>query len=408
MKVFVLGGSGKTGFAAIELIAQSDMITEITIAGRDLQRAEEAAAKIGLKAIAVQVDGTDEQKLISLISDCDVVMNAAYNPTVQPAIRAAIRARVNYCDVSWGDVLEPALKLSPEAEAAGITSIVATGISPCISNLMAVYVARQLEEVEQLQIGRADIFDFDTGRELTPQDWLTDSQQSLTSLHEFRSFYSWILQEQQRSGLRNVLYFQDGGWVELNPIINGLDVPRLDSGNLKLFPFLSTDDYIGTLPNDLARMPPVWITFNPFPPQHHNVLGEQTLRMLDGDIDPETVVSNFFNILESDPHRWLSVPDDFVLIPKIWVRAVGRKKGRAASCTCWFTKHMWTVGGFFLTSVALAAAVRMVLRGEIQERGVLSAEKAFDPQSFFNEVVALLPDPPLDGKLIDEFFEWLE
>ena len=69
---------------------------------------------------------------------------------------------------------------------------------------------------------------------------------------------------------------------------------------------------------------------------------------------------------------------------------------------------MWDVGGYFLTSVALAVAVRKILRGEIRERGVMTAEKAFEPQSFFDEVVALLPDPPPDGKLIDESFEWLE
>ena len=33
----------------------------------------------------------------------------------------------------------------------GFDSIIANGITPCISNLMGVYVARQLEVVEQLQ-----------------------------------------------------------------------------------------------------------------------------------------------------------------------------------------------------------------------------------------------------------------
>ena len=34
--------------------------------------------------------------------------------------------------------------------------------------------------------------------------------------------------------------------------------------------------------------------------------------------------------------------------------------------------------------------------------------RAFDPLPFFDQVVALLPDPPPDGKLIDESLEWLE
>jgi hypothetical protein len=38
----------------------------------------------------------------------------------------------------------------------------------------------------------------------------------------------------------------------------------------------------------------------------------------------------------------------------------------------------------------------------------MTAETAFEPLPFLDEVVSLIPDPPLDGKLIDESFEWLE
>jgi len=87
---------------------------------------------------------------------------------------------------------------------------------------------------------------------------------------------------------------------------------------------------------------------------------------------------------------------------------VGRKEGRAARFSCWLTAPMWDVGGYFLTSVALVVAVIKILRGEIQERGVMTAETIFEPQSFFDEVVSLLPEPPPDGRLIGESFEWLE
>jgi hypothetical protein len=58
--------------------------------------------------------------------------------------------------------------------------------------------------------------------------------------------------------------------------------------------------------------------------------------------------------------------------------------------------------------VALAVGVRKILRGEIRERGVMTAEKAFEPISFFDEVTAVLPELPPNGKLISESFEWLE
>jgi saccharopine dehydrogenase-like NADP-dependent oxidoreductase len=63
VKVFALGGYGKAGLPAIKLLVESDLVTEIAVAGRNLERAEKAAREIGEKGIAVHADGTDEQKL---------------------------------------------------------------------------------------------------------------------------------------------------------------------------------------------------------------------------------------------------------------------------------------------------------------------------------------------------------
>ena len=52
--------------------------------------------------------------------------------------------------------------------------------------------------------------------------------------------------------------------------------------------------------------------------------------------------------------------------------------------------------------------VRKILRGEIQERGVMHAETVFEPLPFLDEVAILLPDLLPYGKLIGESFEWLE
>jgi len=140
MKVFALGGYGKVGFPAIKLLAQSDLVTEIAIVGRSLERAEKATTEIGEKAIAVHADGTDEKKLTSLLAGYDIIMNSAANETVLPTIRVAICTGTHYCDANV--VIEQALQLASEAEAIGITAIVANGIHPGISNLMGVHVAR--------------------------------------------------------------------------------------------------------------------------------------------------------------------------------------------------------------------------------------------------------------------------
>ena len=408
MKVFALGGYGKVGLPAIKLLAESELVSEIAVAGRCLERAEEATTEIGEKAIAVHADGTDEMELTSLLAGYDIIMNAAWDKTVLPAIRAATRTGTDYCDVaSLGDFVEQVLQLESEVEAAGITAIVANGIHPSISNLMGVHVARQLEVVEQLQLGDASIYDFQNGRELTPRQWLKDPKESLIVLQDYRPFIAMMLQIVQDNGIRPVLCYQDGQWVETDPVRSGLEVPLSQGGTITSYPYASSDPLFGSLPHNLSTVSPVEMTFSPLPPQLHDLLREHALRVLAGDIDFDNATSLFYDTVESDPYRWLTIPDDFAPIPKLWARAVGCKEGRSVRCSCWFTTPMWNVGGYFLTSVALAVAVRKILRDEVRKRGVMPAEKAFEPLSFLDEVASLIPDPLPDGKLIGESFEWL-
>ena len=249
---------------------------------------------------------------------------------------------------------------------------------------------------------------FRAGRELTPRQWLEDPNESLAALHEFRPFIAWTLGVLKKNGIRTVLDCQDGRWVEVDPIRSGTDVPHLESGTITAYPYVSCDSFWGALPRDLSKMSPMELWFSPLPPQLHAVLREQALRMLEEDIDSDTVINSFYDTADSDPQRWLTPPDDYTPLPKMWARAVGRKEGRAARCTCWFIAPMWNVGGYFLTGAALAVAALKILRGEIRERGVMHAETAFDPLPFLDEVAAMLPEPPPDGKLIGESFEWLE
>ena len=406
MKVFAMGGYGAVGSLATKLLARNDLITEIAIAGRNQGRAEKVAAEIGEKATAVQADAKDEEKLISLLSDYDIIMNGAGNDSVVPVIRAAIRARTHYCDVNFR--IEQALQLSSEAEATGITAIIANGGgAPGICNLMGVHVADQLEEVEQLQDGIAFMIDMaGSKRELVPQQWHKDLKESLAALHECRSFVALALQLAQGHGIRPVVDYQDGRYVEADPVRTGLDVPTTQGGSITLYPYYSGDLFLPGLPHNLSAAPPVELWFSPLPPQLHELLREHVQCVIDEGIDSITAAESFYDTVDGDPQRWLTPPNDFVVPPELWVRSVGRKEGRAARCTCWLQVARGRL--YLLTSAALSVVVLKILRGEIQKHGVLTAKETFDPLPFFDEVAAQLPDPPQNGKLIGESFEWLE
>jgi hypothetical protein len=409
MKVFALGGYGKTALPAVEILTKNDLVSAITIAGRNLERAQKAAVELGDKVTAVQADGTDMQVMKSHLQDreYDIVMNVAFYDTVLPTIQACIQTGTPYCDAAtWGDSVAKTLQLAPQAADAGITAIVATGISPCISNLMGVYAAHQLDNVEQLQIGRADIYDFQTGHELTPAQWTQNPQQSLSALQEFKSFFTWMFKRVQENGIKPIHVYRSGQWVEIDPAKEGWTVPSIDGGLSTAYPYYCCDDSWGSLPHDLSSAAPVEVGHSPFPPQLDSLLRDLSLRITKNDINAEMAVSHIFTVVGQNPQHWLTASDIFVPPAKMWVNAVGSKHGRAVRSTCYLSAPMWDVGGYFLTSVALAVSVVKILRREVHEPGVVTAEKAFDPQSFFDEVENYLPE--LAGeKMTGHSFEWL-
>jgi hypothetical protein len=195
----------------------------------------------------------------------------------------------------------------------------------------------------------------------------------------------------------------------VDPLTSGLQAPLPRGGTVTAYPYGSYDPIFDNLPDDLASVRPVEVWLTPFPPQLHDLLRQQALRVAAGDGDPAAALSAFYETVENDPDRWLTVTDDFAALSPDWVSALGRKGGRAARYNCWLAPSFWyEQAGWLLTSVPLAVTVLRILRGEVRERGVMTAEKTFAPLPFFSEVAALMPDPPPDGKLIGESFEWLE
>lgn len=408
MRTFVLGGYGKTGRPVVELLAADESVTKIAVAGRNLDQATAFAAAVGDKAVAVQADGTTEDTLASQLTDYDIVLNAASTDTTMPALRAAIRTGVDYCDVvTFENEIDRAIELSPEAESAGITAVVANGVHPSVTNLMGVHSAHQLDQIEQLQLGDASMYEFENGRDLTPKQWRKDPQESLATLADFRGGTEWQMHMVSQAGARTARDYTDGRWVEVDPVSTGVVVPQQDGGNMIAHPHLSTAPLFGALPTDLGAAPPVEMLFSPLPPQLHDRLRELATRVLQGDIEAGTAMDLFFATIEGDPDHWLTLPADYLPSAKTWARAVGVKDGKAARATCWFTPPAWDVGGYLLTSVALVAAARMVLRGDVLERGVTAAETAFDPLSFFTHCAYLLGDYLPDGELVRESFEYL-
>ena len=196
--------------------------------------------------------------------------------------------------------------------------------------------------------------------------------------------------------------------MDVDPIKKGIEVPLAQGGTAISYPFVSSPPLFGSLPDDLSKVTPLEMFFTPLPPQAHAELHKQALSVLEDKSDPATAINFLFEMFESDPHHWLTLPEDFAAPIKHWGRAVGRKDDRAAQHVCWLRPAAWDLGGYFLSSEAIVAAVLTILSGEIHRRGVIIAEKAFDPPPFFEKIASLTPEIVPDGSLISESFKWLE
>lgn len=409
MKVFALGGAGLFGLPSSRLLTASDLVTKIVVAGRNIERAQQAATELGDKASAVQVDANDVERLASLLAGYDLLVDTAPDKVLLSAVRAAIGAKTHYCNL---DAPLQVLRFDAEAKAAGIIVSVGNGALPGLTNLMAVHAASQLEKVEVIQVSWTRV-----GPRLdSVLAVLRDPQERLAALREL-GYAERTLQRVQewlrRWNVRETIpIYQDGQWMDVDPFERGVEVTLPQGGVVTAYPILSSMNFYGvsTLRRHLPGVRTVGLEFSRFPPPLDDLFREQVRRVAVGEIGPEEAASSFYKAIADDPDRWLVRPEVFaslLAIPAVWTTAVvtafGGKRGRAARYACWATS--W--GLTHITAPGVVAALK-ILRSEIEERGVLPPEACFEPEPFFGEVARLLSEPPPDGKLVGESFAWLD
>jgi len=144
MNVVVIGGSGRVGHRFITEIASHPHV-RITVADRVPPR-DPALAH-------VELDLGDPASLRRALTGADVVVNTAgpYDRWGTIVLDAAIEAGVDYVDVCDDPV--PTLALLDRdavARAAGIRAVVGLGVSPGLTNFLAVIAARELDQTDLL------------------------------------------------------------------------------------------------------------------------------------------------------------------------------------------------------------------------------------------------------------------
>lgn len=154
MKFLVLGGGAQGSAAAFDLVRRDD-VEQVILADRDISRLAPFLVRWRTRGKLVQkeVDATDEEALRALMEGMDGVLCALPYYFNLPATRAAIAAKVHFCDLGGNTaIVEEQLDLDDEAREAGISVIPDCGLAPGMVNILAQAGIDALDEVDSVKM----------------------------------------------------------------------------------------------------------------------------------------------------------------------------------------------------------------------------------------------------------------
>ncbi|WP_266082139.1 saccharopine dehydrogenase family protein [Haladaptatus caseinilyticus] len=152
MKIVTLGGCGAMGRATSRELAGNDDV-ELTIADADIDTAERLATDLPGTVETVQVDVTDHDHLVDVLTDSDVVANAlpyAFNIDV---MEACLEAEAHYLDLGGlYHKTQEQLELDDAFDDAELTAVLGIGASPGLTNVATAMGASRLDRVDAIHI----------------------------------------------------------------------------------------------------------------------------------------------------------------------------------------------------------------------------------------------------------------
>jgi saccharopine dehydrogenase-like NADP-dependent oxidoreductase len=153
-RVLIIGGSGRIGSSvAADLVDHTQ--AEITITGRNPVTGNAVSSNLGSQVQFLALDLADKELLQEAIAQSQIVIHCAGPFHYRDAIvlKTCIENGVHYLDVSdHRSFTVKALNYQSEAEKAGVTAIVNTGIFPGISNSMVRHDVEQLDSAERIHL----------------------------------------------------------------------------------------------------------------------------------------------------------------------------------------------------------------------------------------------------------------
>jgi len=378
MRVIVLGGTGAYGQIVSKRLAQSELVSALLIAGRTRDTTTAFASTLGSKASGAQIDVLDEARLSELMDGADLIVNLTgpeYR-TILPVLRAAIRARVNYCDVGVdGRVAEAALDLNAAAEAADITAMIGIGAIPGLFNLTALHALDCLDEPQAVHFSYCHKFEVLLGS-LEESHERSRRGKKMLAVPEM---YMHALSGKARQ-------YRDSQLIDVDAYADPHILPLFGDGAIEVYTFGSSEPI--TFSRAVPSLKQVTANIGFFPPELNEFLHREITNA--GPQGEEKAFRAIVEELVTNPERLTATTREDVTCGEV-VCVDGIKDGKPMRC---IAEPSWNSGNFSADAVTadpLMVAVTQFLRGDVNTSGVISPEAWFDPRSFFEELATMTP-----------------
>jgi saccharopine dehydrogenase (NAD+, L-lysine-forming) len=347
--VAVLGAAGTIAPAIVRDLAVSEEVASMLLLDLDSDRADAAAqAHGGGKASGRAVDARDEPQLAAALAGIDVLVNTASYRINLESMRAALAAGCHYLDLGglyW--MTKRQLELNPEFAGAERLAILGIGSSPGKTNLMAARAVRELDDrPDRIEIAAAgrDPQASDDGRLHPPY--------AVQTLLDELTLAPVVLRDGRP---KEIEALTDGGGVEFGEPIGEAET-------------------IYTLHSELATFGE---SFGCRDASFRLSLAPRllaSLRELVG-ASPEDVAGAAREAAPPSSHT--------VSVHLVTVRGAGGETIRARAVS---RPHFGLGGSIVSTAAPIAAAVRLLARGDVDATGVHPPERCLDPDLMFAEL----------------------
>jgi lysine 6-dehydrogenase len=356
LRVAVLGAGGTIGPAIVADLGRSEEVSELRLLDLHRERAEAVAAEHGYGKARGQAADAGARRgepgsLADAIADCDVLVNSASYRVNVAAMEAALASGCHYLDLGglYWVAAEQFQRFAGEGSDrfadAGLLAVLGIGSAPGKTNLMAAQAKRELGEVNSMHVSAA-------GRDLDPPPGFSVPYALRTLIDELTL---------------SPVVVRAGEAVEIEPMSDGGVVDFGDP--------IGEAESIHTLHSEVLTFPSSFgcreasfrLSLAP------ELLGR--LRELAGASPAEIERA----AAEASP------PSPNTVSVHLVEASNGERSVRVRSVTR-PVEGLGIGGGVMSTAAPAAAAVRLLARGRITERGVHPPERCIDPDVMFGEL----------------------